>query len=64
MVKVTKKEVTFLAFEGGGGKGLTYLGALQALEELEIVSYKTKKIFKLFLKFSNELHPLSFKINN
>ena len=43
MVKVSKTEVNFLSFEGGGGKGLTYLGALQALEVLNIVSYTTKK---------------------
>ena len=43
MVKVSKTDVNFISFEGGGGKGLTYLGALQALEELNIVSYTTKK---------------------
>lgn len=43
MVKVSKTEVSYLSFEGGGGKGLTYLGALQALEELNIVSYISKK---------------------
>jgi NTE family protein len=43
MVKVSKTKVNFLSFEGGGGKGLTYLGALQALEELSIVSYTTKE---------------------
>jgi len=43
MTKVLKDNVKFLTFEGGGGKGLTYLGALQALEELNIVSYITKK---------------------
>jgi predicted acylesterase/phospholipase RssA len=35
---LSKSEVTHLAFEGGGGKGLAYLGAIRALEELEILS--------------------------
>jgi len=26
--------IKYLAFEGGGGKGMAYLGAIQALEEL------------------------------
>lgn len=43
MTKVSKDDVKFLAFEGGGGKGVTYLGALQALEELGIISHKMKK---------------------
>ena len=43
MAKVAKKNVEYLAFEGGGGKGIAYLGALQALKELEIVSYVKEK---------------------
>jgi predicted acylesterase/phospholipase RssA len=35
-----KEEVFYLAFEGGGGKGVTYLGAIQALEELKILPSK------------------------
>jgi predicted acylesterase/phospholipase RssA len=30
-------DVKYLAFEGGGGKGITYLGAIEALEELKIL---------------------------
>ncbi|MHA1202085.1 MAG: patatin-like phospholipase family protein [Candidatus Heimdallarchaeaceae archaeon] len=43
MTKVSKEEVQYLAFEGGGGKGITYLGALQALEELDIITHVTEK---------------------
>ncbi len=43
MTKVSKEEVQYLAFEGGGGKGVTYLGALQALEELDIITHITEK---------------------
>ncbi|MHA2308319.1 MAG: patatin-like phospholipase family protein [Candidatus Heimdallarchaeaceae archaeon] len=43
MTKVSKENVKYLAFEGGGGKGITYLGALQALEELGIMSHVPKK---------------------
>lgn len=43
MTKVSKENVKYLAFEGGGGKGITYLGALQALEELGIISHVPKK---------------------
>ncbi len=39
MAGLSKEKVRFLAFEGGGGKGIVYLGALQALEELEIISH-------------------------
>ena len=43
-MKVSKENVRYLVFEGGGGKGVTYVGALQALDELEIVSYLKKEI--------------------
>jgi predicted acylesterase/phospholipase RssA len=33
------QEVRNLALEGGGGKGFAYLGALQALEELNVMSH-------------------------
>ena len=36
-----KEDVRYLAFEGGGGKGVTYLGAVQALEDLQILPIKT-----------------------
>lgn len=42
-MKVSKKKIRYLVFEGGGGKGLIYLGAGKALEELGVLSY-TKKI--------------------
>ncbi len=42
-----RDQVHYLVFEGGGGKGFAYLGALQALEQLKILQYgehtKTKK---------------------
>ncbi len=38
MAKLNKENVRYLAFEGGGGKGIVYLGVLQALEDLDIVS--------------------------
>ncbi len=31
------KEVSYLALEGGGGKGVTYLGAIRALDELGVL---------------------------
>jgi len=37
-MKVSSDAVRYLAFEGGGGKGIVYLGVLQALEDLDIVS--------------------------
>ncbi len=42
-MKVSKKKVRYLVFEGGGGKGLIYIGAGRALEELGILYY-TKKL--------------------
>ncbi|MFW9929638.1 MAG: patatin-like phospholipase family protein [Candidatus Thorarchaeota archaeon] len=35
--KLKKEEVKYLALEGGGGKGITYLGAIKALETLGIL---------------------------
>ncbi|MBY9002238.1 MAG: patatin-like phospholipase family protein [Candidatus Heimdallarchaeota archaeon] len=43
-MKVSIKNVKYLVFEGGGGKGLIYLSALQALEQLAILSYKTEDV--------------------
>ncbi|MHA1303438.1 MAG: patatin-like phospholipase family protein, partial [Candidatus Heimdallarchaeaceae archaeon] len=43
-MKVKQEDVRYLIFEGGGGKGATYLGALQALEDLDVLSYHTKNI--------------------
>jgi predicted acylesterase/phospholipase RssA len=31
------KAITYLALEGGGGKGVTYLGAMKALRELKVL---------------------------
>ncbi|MHA1563012.1 MAG: hypothetical protein ACTSPA_12910, partial [Promethearchaeota archaeon] len=43
-MKVSKDDVKYLVFEGGGGKGLIYLSPLQALEELGILSYNTVNV--------------------
>ncbi|MHA1202099.1 MAG: patatin-like phospholipase family protein [Candidatus Heimdallarchaeaceae archaeon] len=43
-MKVSKDDVKYLVFEGGGGKGLIYLSPLQALEELDILSYNTVNV--------------------
>lgn len=38
MAKIkSPKEVEYLAFEGGGGKGIAFVGALEALEEREVL---------------------------
>lgn len=37
MATLRPNEVQFLAFEGGGGKGVTYMGAIKAMEELKIL---------------------------
>jgi len=41
-MKLSKEDVNYLVFEGGGGKGVSYLGVFQALEELGIVDYVKK----------------------
>jgi NTE family protein len=43
MTKVSKEEVQYLAFEGGGGKGVAYIGALEVMKELGIISYYNKE---------------------
>jgi predicted acylesterase/phospholipase RssA len=43
-MKVSKRKVRYLIFEGGGGKGLIYLGVARALGELEILSYNKKVV--------------------
>ena len=37
------KDVCYLAFEGGGGKGVTYVGAIRALESLGVLPIDIKK---------------------
>ena len=34
-VRLKKEDVRYLALEGGGGKGVAYLGAIEALERLQ-----------------------------
>ena len=51
-MKVSRDNVRYLAFEGGRGKGFVYLGVLQALEDLYIISRvevarEGKKFFRL-----------------
>jgi predicted acylesterase/phospholipase RssA len=36
-MRVSRDDVAYLALEGGGGKGVTYLGAIRALERMEIL---------------------------
>ncbi|MHA1222898.1 MAG: patatin-like phospholipase family protein [Candidatus Heimdallarchaeaceae archaeon] len=43
MVRVSKEDVKFLVFEGGGGKGVAYIGALEVMKELGILSYYDKE---------------------
>lgn len=43
-MKVSKDDVKYLVFEGGGGKGLIYVSPLKALEELDILSYNTVNV--------------------
>ncbi|MHA1198919.1 MAG: patatin-like phospholipase family protein [Candidatus Heimdallarchaeaceae archaeon] len=43
-MKVSIEDVRYLVFEGGGGKGVAYLGVSQALEELGIVSHIKKNL--------------------
>ena len=44
MVKISKENVKYLSFEGGGGKGVAYLGAIEVMEELGILSYVSKHL--------------------
>lgn len=37
------QDIAYLAFEGGGGKGVTYVGALKALEELGVLPIDIEK---------------------
>src|SRR5258706_4003238 len=38
MAKLNAGEIKYLAFEGGGGKGIAFLGALQVLTEQKILA--------------------------
>lgn len=42
--KLKINQVKYLSFEGGGGKGLIYIGALKALEKLGILQYKQGRL--------------------
>lgn len=45
MAKLTNRsKVHYLAFEGGGGKGITYLGAIHALEDQQILPTSRQQI--------------------
>ncbi len=52
-MKLNANDVHYLCFEGGGGKGPIYLGALKALAELGVFRYKekesitSKKVYRL-----------------
>jgi len=35
--KINPKSIEYLVFEGGGGKGNAYLGAIQALQEVNVL---------------------------
>src|SRR5690349_17198212 len=37
MPRVSRNKVKFLSLEGGGGQGVAYLGAIKALEDLDIL---------------------------
>ena len=36
-MRVSRENVAYLALEGGGGKGVAYLGAIRALETIKIL---------------------------
>jgi predicted acylesterase/phospholipase RssA len=38
---LTPNDIRYLALEGGGGKGIAFLGAIQALEALDVLRYTT-----------------------
>lgn len=50
---MNSSEIKYLTFEGGGGKCVTYLGALKALEEKKIIPFIEKKRVKFVVQ--NEL---------
>lgn len=55
MTKVSIEEVKYLAFGGGGGKGVAYIGALEVMEELGIISYYNKeKDSKTYRRINND----------
>jgi NTE family protein len=38
---LTPDDISFLALEGGGGKGVAFLGAIEALEELDVLRHRS-----------------------
>ncbi|MBA3899309.1 MAG: hypothetical protein H0X62_03720 [Bacteroidetes bacterium] len=40
MKRLNKDQVRYLTFEGGGGKGVAYLGAIEFLEEIKLIPIK------------------------
>ena len=60
-MKLSKENVHYLAFEGGGGKGVAYLGVAQALEELGILSHITveKDGREVVLLNSSKIHGIA-----
>lgn len=52
------KDVKYLALEGGGGKGVTYLGAVAALEALKVLPINLNENKLTFKKEENKLKQL------
>ena len=57
-MKLSTKDVHYLCFEGGGGKGAIYLGTLKALGELGILQYEKKKVGS---EEKSRLNPFSIR---
>lgn len=47
ITRLTASQVRHLALEGGGGKGMVYLGAIQALESLGVLRYSGGRLTSL-----------------
>ena len=44
MDTISPNEIKYLSFEGGGGKGNAYLGAIKALEELKVLEFYENRL--------------------
>ncbi|KUJ59204.1 hypothetical protein AR687_24265 [Flavobacteriaceae bacterium CRH] len=62
MAKIDFKDLEHIALEGGGAKGVVYLGAIQALEERMEEIWRRDEVFKIIEEIKPPLSPRHKKV--
>ncbi|WP_163408064.1 patatin-like phospholipase family protein [Flavobacterium ajazii] len=62
MAKIEFKELEHIALEGGGAKGVVYLGAIEALEEKMEEIWRKGEVLKMIEEITPHLSPIHKKV--